>query len=81
MKVFCRLVRTILQRKITTMMKRFERPGFLSRVSGLLVLGDSGSLWAGAGGCPNRGELHGTDTTSDPQSGSSRFGLQSQVCP
>ena len=40
MKVFCRLVRTILQRKITTMMKRFERPGFLSRVSGLLVLGD-----------------------------------------
>ena len=54
MKVFCRLVRTILQRKITTMMKRFERPGFLSRVSGLLVLGDSGSVWAGAGGVPQQ---------------------------
>ena len=47
MKVFCRLVRTILQRKITTMVKRFERPGFLSSVSGLLVLGDSDSLRAG----------------------------------
>ena len=52
MKVFCRLVHTILQWETTTMMKRFERPGFLSSVSGLLVSGDSGSLWAGAGGCP-----------------------------
>ena len=79
MKVFCRLLRAVLQRKITATVKRFERPRFVSGVSGLLVLGDSGYLWAG--GCPNSGELRGTDATSDPELGSSRFGLHSQVRP
>lgn len=53
LKVFCKLVSTVPQRMITTVIKQCERQMFLSSVSGLLALGDCGCL----GGCPKRGDL------------------------